>query len=121
MEHTLEILVELEVDGVAVTGFPFRHVSQVDYVEPFVGQDFGDTGFTAPIPPPASQLQALLITSDQDFAVKLNGEPTIELDIICRGFVLLIGTAISITEFLTVHAVNIVPAQIWGFVAGKQA
>lgn len=118
MRHTLEILVELEVDGIAVSGFPFRHVSSVDFVKPFVRQDFGDTGFTAPVTMPG-QVQAFLVTADQDFAVRLGSASVNMADIYCSGFILVIGTAIAAAPLLTAHAANIVPAQLWGFVAGK--
>jgi hypothetical protein len=120
MEHTLEILVELEVDGAAMAGFPFRHLSQVDYLEPFVAQDFSDAGYTSPLHGPASQLQALLVTADQDFSVKLNSETAQTFDLFCGGFLLLIGAAIDLAPFVTVKATGTVPAMIWGFAAGKQ-
>lgn len=120
MEHTLEILVELEVDGVSLAGFPFRSISAVDYCTPFVTQDFGDAGFNVPVVQPANQLQALFITSDQDFAIRLNGEPSVTIAPLCSGFVLLVGAAIDVPLFLTAKATDVVPASLWGFVAGKQ-
>lgn len=117
---TLRVTVQVDLDGVPVAGFPLVRRLELDESQGFVFEKATGGGYTAVPTGELATVQALVLTSDQDVTIRLNGQSDAGVALVAGGVLAIVDATINAgaTTNVTVTNASGSTANIRGVAAG---